>query len=279
MGQWRLPPALPGYKNCISIEGADLSETIPVVRRAKIPAATSTSGVDGQTIQNRLLMNLPRAQSLKVLQKAQAVLLPVHSVLNQADEAIQFVYFVNSGLASILTVLKNGKSVEVGLTGKEGFVGVPVAAGFKNSPTQVIMQIEGNALRVSSKDIAELMQEMPALEKGMQSYAHEVLLQASQIAACNRVHEVDQRLARWLLMSQDRIGGDLVPLTQEFLAHMLGTRRASVTVAAGDLQRQGLISYVRGQMKIVDRQRLEAASCECYQTLNRQLQAWRSEAK
>jgi CRP-like cAMP-binding protein len=141
------------------------------------------------------------------------------------------------------------------------------------------MQIEGDALRVSSKDMAELMQEMPALEKSLQSYAYEVLLQASQIAACNRVHEVDQRLARWLLMSQDRIGGDLVPLTQEFLAHMLGTRRASVTVAAGDLQKQRLISYVRGQLKIVDRPRLEASACECYQTLNRQLQAWRSEVK
>ena len=101
-----------------------MSETIPVVRRTKIPAATSTSGVDGQTIQNRLLMNLPRAQSSKILLKAQAVSLPVHTVLNHADEAIQFVYFINTGLASILTVLKNGKSVEVGLTGKEGFVGL-----------------------------------------------------------------------------------------------------------------------------------------------------------
>jgi len=117
------------------------------------------------------------------------------------------------------------------------------------------------------------------LEKSLLKYSQELALQAGQIAACNRVHEVDERLARWLLMSQDRLGGSLIPLTQEFLAHMLGTRRASVTVAAGILQKAGLISYVRGQLKIEDRKRLENASCECYATLTRQLNVWKSESE
>ena len=256
-----------------------MSENIPAFRRVRPPFQAGSDGSDGHPVENLLLGGLPRAVSQKIVQKSQFVSLPVHTVLNEADAPIQQLYFLNSGLASILSVLRNGKSVEVGLTGKEGFVGIPIVAGFKTSPTRVIIQIEGNGFRIGAKEIAGLMNEYSALEKSLQRYSQEVTLQASQIAACNRVHEVNQRLARWLLMSQDRIGGNSVPLTQEFLAHMLGTRRASVTVAAGALQRDGLISYVRGQLKIEDRARLEAASCECYATLNRQLQTWKSESK
>jgi CRP-like cAMP-binding protein len=256
-----------------------LSESVPAFRRVKLPAQTGIDGSDGHPVENIILAGLPRSISQKLVQKSQFVTLPIHAILNEADAPIQQVYFLNSGLASILSVLRNGKSVEVGLTGKEGFVGIPIAAGYKTSPTRVIIQIEGNGFRIGAKEIAALMNEHPALERGLQKYSQEVALQASQIAACNRVHEVNQRLARWLLMSQDRIGGNSVPLTQEFLAHMLGTRRASVTVAAGSLQRDGLISYVRGQLKIEDRARLEAASCECYATLNRQLQAWQAESR
>jgi CRP-like cAMP-binding protein len=256
-----------------------LPEDIPAFRRAKIPAQTGMDGADGHPVENLILAGLPRSICQKVIQRSQFITLPVHVILNEAEAPIQQLYFLNSGLASILSVLRNGKSVEVGLTGKEGFVGIPIAAGFKTSPTRVIMQIEGNGFRIGAREIAALLNEYPILEKELQRYAQELALQASQIAACNRVHEVNQRLARWLLMSQDRIGGNSVPLTQEFLAQILGTRRASVTVAAGALQKDGLISYVRGQLKIEDRVRLETVSCECYATLNRQLQAWKSESK
>jgi len=225
------------------------------------------------------LLDLPRNVSSNLIGKAQLIKLPIHSVLNEINEQIQYLYFINSGLASVLNVLHDGKSVEVGLTGREGFVGVPVIAGFKTSPTRVVMQIEGTGHRISVKDLQVAMKASSALEKSLLRYSQELALQAGQIAACNRVHEVDERLARWLLMSQDRIGGSLIPLTQEFLAHMLGTRRASVTVAAGMLQKAGLISYVRGQLKIEDRERLEHASCECYATLTRQLGAWKSESE
>jgi CRP-like cAMP-binding protein len=237
------------------------------------------AGRDGHVLANQILLSLPRSVSNPLVGKAQLIKLPIHSVLNEVNEPIRDLYFINSGLASVLNVLQDGKSVEVGLTGSEGFVGVPVVAGFKTSPTRVIMQIEGTAYRVSAKDVQAAVKTSPLLEKNLLKYSQELALQAGQIAACNRVHEVDERLARWLLMSQDRIGGSLIPLTQEFLAHMLGTRRASVTVAAGILQKAGLISYVRGQLKIENREQLENASCECYATLRRQLRTWKSESE
>jgi CRP-like cAMP-binding protein len=241
-------------------------------------AGRDGAGRNGHEFANQILRDLPRNVSTSLLGKAQLVKLPIHSILNEINEPIEYLYFINSGCASVLSVLQDGKSVEVGLTGREGFVGVPLIAGFKTSPTRIIMQIEGAGYRILPKDLLALVKTSPPLEKSLLKYSQELALQANQIAACNRVHEVDERLARWLLMSQDRIGGSMIPLTQEFLAHMLGTRRASVTVAAGMLQKAGLISYVRGQLKIEDRERLEGASCECYATLTRQLNAWKSES-
>ncbi len=242
-------------------------------------AARDGAGRDGHVLANEILLSLPRNVCNNLVSKTQLIKLPIHTILNEVNQPIQYLYFINAGLASVLNVLQDGKSVEVGLTGREGFVGVPVIAGFKTSPTRVIMQIEGTAYRIPAKDLQAALKAFPAVEKKLLKYSQELALQAGQIAACNRVHEVDERLARWLLMSQDRIGGSLIPLTQEFLAHMLGTRRASVTVAAGMLQKAGLISYVRGQLKIEDRDRLESASCECYATLTRQLSAWKSESE
>jgi CRP-like cAMP-binding protein len=266
-----------------------LSSKLPDLRRSEaapkagsdgaLGAEPDGAGRDGHALANEMLLGLPRNVCNNLVSKTQLVKLPIHSVLNEVNEPIPYLYFINSGLASVLSVLQDGKSVEVGLTGREGFVGVPVLVGFKTSPTRVIMQIEGAGYRILPKDLLAAMKTSPPLERSLLRYSQELALQASQIAACNRVHEVDERLARWLLMSQDRIGGSLIPLTQEFLAHMLGTRRASVTVAAGMLQKAGLISYVRGQLKIEDRERLENASCECYATLTRQLSAWKSETE
>jgi len=248
------------------------------IRRTKAAAQIGADGNGSQPIQNHILLTLPRSVRNAMLAKSQFVNLPIPYVLNEVGAPIQHAYFLESGLSSILNVLQNGKSVEVGLTGKEGFVGVPLIAGFKTSPTRVIMQVGGTAFRIPAKDIKVFLKDYPVLDRSLQRYSQEIALQAAQTAACNRVHEIDQRLARWLLMSQDRIGNELVPLTQEFLAHMLGTRRASVTVAAGMLQKAGLISYVRGQLKIEDRARLETAVCECYGTLKQRLDTWKSES-
>ena len=254
------------------------SRSVAVADSAPDGPGRNGAGQSGE-LANRILLSLPRNLCGSLLGKAPLVKLPTHSVLNEVNEPIQHFYFINSGLASVLNVLQDGKSVEVGLTGCEGVVGVPIVVGFKTSPTRVVMQIEGSGYRMPAKDLQAALKASPLLEKSLLKYSQELALQAGQIAACNRVHEVDERLARWLLMSQDRLGGSLIPLTQEFLAHMLGTRRASVTVAAGILQKAGLISYVRGQLKIEDRKRLENASCECYATLTRQLNVWKSESE
>jgi CRP-like cAMP-binding protein len=181
-------------------------------------------------------------------------------------------------MTSILTVLAEGKSVEVGLTGKDGFVGLPLIIGFSSGPTQAVVQIEGNAFRITARALIQVVRQCPVLTNRLQRYVQMLAMQGTQVAACNRLHEVDERLARWLLMCQDRIDSNLVPLTQEFLAHMLGTRRASVTVAAGILQKEGLITYQRGHVNIVDRTRLEAACCECCAIMRQQSMKWEREA-
>jgi CRP-like cAMP-binding protein len=181
-------------------------------------------------------------------------------------------------LGSVLSIMRDGKSVEVGLSGKEGCTALPVASGLRSSSSRIVVQVPGSAFRITAQALANALPRCPVLEKRMQQYGQVMAMQGAQVAACNRLHEVEERLARWLLMSQDRLGGDLVPLTHEFLAHMLGTRRSSVTVAAGLLQKAGLITYNRGEVKIEDRDRLEDASCECYELIRRHTATWKTES-
>jgi CRP-like cAMP-binding protein len=230
-------------------------------------------------LSNGILRRLPRKEFKTIFPKLELVPLPLHSVLNEAAKQIVFCYFMRSGLASILTVLGSGKIVEVGLTGAEGFVGLPLVAGLKSSANRVIVQVAGSAFRISARNMVATLADCPALRKSLGQFGQDVVVQSAQIAACNRLHNANQRLARWLLMSQDRLGGNLVRLTQEFLAHMLGMRRASVTVALGFLQKAGLITYVRGAVMIEDRVGLEAATCECYVSIVQQQQRWQKESK
>jgi CRP-like cAMP-binding protein len=253
--------------------------TLNMPVRAPSEFSGTTNGNLRRAVANKILRKLPRQEFKLILPRLEFVDLSLRTVLNETGEAIEYGYFMNSGLASILTVLGDGKIIEVGLTGSEGLVGVPLVAGFKSSPTRVIVQIAGSAFKISAKDIVRTLRVCPALERNLQQFAQEIALQSGQVAACNRLHNVSQRLARWLLMSQDRVGGDIVRLTQEFLAHMLGTRRASVTVAAGLLQKSGLIAYARGAVKIEDRPGLEAAACECYAAISRQSSKWQTESK
>lgn len=232
----------------------------------------------GATHPNGILHGLPRKELNRLLPQLELVSLPLHMVLNQAAKPILFGYFVTSGLASILTLLKHNRIVEVGLTGSEGFVGLPLVAGLKSSAARVIVQVKGSALRITARKLTNSLQSCPVLGKRLQGYAFEVSAQSAQIAACNRLHDVNHRLARWLLMSQDRLGGDLVGLTQQFLAHMLGTRRASVNEGINFLQKAELIQYSRGAVRILDRAGLESASCECYAAINRNHAMWKKEA-
>lgn len=233
---------------------------------------------DGKSIENRLLMRLPRKECDFIFARMNLVNLKLHDLLQEAGEAIAYCYFPNSAMASILNLMDDGKSVEVGLAGREGFVGLPMIAGFRTSASRVVTQAEGTAFRIDADDMRKALRACPQLNLLLLRYSQEAAMEVSQIAACNRLHEVEERLARWLLMTHDRVGLDILPLTQEFLSQMLGTRRASVSVAAGVLQKAGLIRHGRGQVSIVDRKGLEEASCECYRIIQEQLAHWRKES-
>ncbi len=233
--------------------------------------------IDAQPVENEILQSLSLKERSLIFSQLTFVELKAHTVLHEPGEPIQFGYFVNRGLASVLTVLLDGKSVEVGLTGKDGFVGLPLIVGFSTSPTRTVIQIDATAFRINARSLVEVTRQCPGLMNRLQRYVQVLAMQGTQVAACNRLHEVDERLARWLLMCQDRIDSNFVPLTQELLANMLGTRRASISVAAGLLQKAGLITYQRGRVTVVDRPRLERAACECYEVMGRQNKKWRSE--
>jgi CRP-like cAMP-binding protein len=239
--------------------------------------AKPPSDGDGNSIANRILLSISRKESSHVLPKLEFVRLKLHQVLHEAGETIKSAYFVNAGLISILAVQPDGKTVEVGLIGREGFTGLPLLVGYSNGPTRVMIQSDGTAYRCDAETLKQLMQQCPELQQQLHRFAHQLAMQTTQIAACNRLHDVVERLARWILMSQDRVGSDKLPLTQEFLANMLGTRRSSVTVAAGALQKAGLIAYTRGSVTILNREKLEDVACDCYGIVQQQLKNWEAE--
>lgn len=181
--------------------------------KAVTPFSNNHDG-DGTDVGNIILRGLPRKESSQLFPSLEFVRLALHQVLHEAGEAIRSGYFLNSGLGSVLTTQPDGKTVEVGLIGKEGFVGVPVIFGFKTSGLRVITQGEGTAYRVDIDTLLKILPKCPELEKELQRFSMILGMQSTQLAACNRLHDVVERLARWLLMSQDRVGGEVVPLTQ-----------------------------------------------------------------
>jgi len=248
----------------------------PSSTRAKDRASALRDG-DGNHIHNQILLAIPPNELERLLPKLEFVRLQHHQVLHDAGETLKSAYFCDSGMFSVLNLMPDGKSVEVGLVGKEGFSGLPLIAGFRTNHTRTIVQVAATAFRIEADRLKAALRESPVLERQIQRYAQIRAMQVVQLAACNRLHEVEERLARWLLMSQDRLGSNILPLTQDFLAQMLGTRRSSVSVAAGILRRAGLINYSRGAATILDRPGLIEASCECYGQLQRQTKEWESE--
>ena len=223
---------------------------------------------------NHILQVLPAKEYERLAPQLQPVSLIQNQVLFEVDEPITGGYFVNTGLVSCLTVMQNGDSIEVGLLGYEGFAGLPILLNIAHSSARLTVQIAGEAMRINADALHTLLPQLPMLERLLSRFTYLQALQAQQIAACNRLHEVDERLARWLLMTQDRVRLEILPLTHDLLAGMLGTRRSSVTVAAGILQRAGIIDYRRGKVHILDRQKLEEAACECYPVINSQLHTY-----
>ncbi|WP_431271462.1 Crp/Fnr family transcriptional regulator [Dankookia sp. P2] len=202
--------------------------------------------------------------------RLERVELGARKVLHAPEEPLDAVHFPESGWISMLATLENGDAAEVGLVGCEGLVGLPLLLGADRSPFEAMVQSEGTGLRLPADAFQEALEHSPALRTLLLRYALAFTAQVSQTAACNGRHHIEQRLARWMLMAHDRSVGDSFPMTHEFLSLMLGVRRAGVTVAAGALQRAGLIRYERGRMTITDRDGLEAGACDCYPIVRRE---------
>lgn len=218
----------------------------------------------GNTHRNHLLAALPQADLRRFFSELTTFSCPIRHVFYEAGAAINDIYFVEDGVACILTKMTDGSAVEVGMIGSEGMVGVPALLGEQVSTQRLIMQIPGTALRLSAARCKEAFDQSAAVRAAVHQFTASILSQGAQTAACNRLHAIEQRLARWLLMASDRAQSDTMPMTHEFLSTMLGVRRTGVTDTAGGLQRSGLIRYSRGQISIIDRRALEATACECY---------------
>lgn len=220
--------------------------------------------------QNRLLEALPVETFERLYPHLEPVRLSHKQVLWEPGAPIRSVYFPRNCVLSLIVVLDEDSPVEAATVGREGMAGVPVALGASSTNVKALAQVPGEAARMPAAPFREMLANDGAFAALVLRYAQALLEQTSQAVACNRRHSMDERCARWLLMTHDRVGADQFPLTHEFLAIMLGVRRASVTVAAGMLQQAGLIRYTRGRVTIVDRARLEEASCECYRVVKKQ---------
>jgi CRP-like cAMP-binding protein len=213
---------------------------------------------------NRLLAALPPEDLARLWPRLQPVELVFRQTLQAPEEPITAVYFPETGYLSRLAPMDDGDSAEVGLVGPEGMIGLAILLGGDRDGFEILVQVPGTALRMGAGAFREELDRIPALRAVLNRYALAHFEQVARSAACNGRHHVEQRLARWLLMAHDRVEGDEFPMTHEFMSMMLGVRRAGITVAAGTLQKAGLIRYERGRMEITDRPGLEAAACECY---------------
>lgn len=222
-----------------------------------------------ETIGNQLLAKLPAKELQQILPYLREVSLQRDDVLYDTGQSIEYIYFPISAALSALTIMDEGAIIQVGSIGKEGASGVSMLLGAPISIHHVICQIPGQALRINSEQLQRELLSDAALRSRLFSYHTCFLAQVSQSAACNGLHPVVKRCCRWLLMTHDRVGSDDIPLTHEFLSFMLGVRRASVTAALQALQNQGVISTSRGSITMVDRQGLEALSCQCYRDVKR----------
>jgi CRP-like cAMP-binding protein len=217
---------------------------------------------------NLILAQLPADEYAALAKHLVPVDLALEKRLSEPNQPIEFLYFINTGLISTDAVTLKGEQVEVGLIGREGFSGLPALLDQPQMSHTVIMQGSGEGLRIRSAIVRTEFLKGGMLQKLVHAFAYLQLVQITQSVLCNRMHEVEARLARWLLSSADRMESDFLHLTQEFLSQMLGVQRSTVTVAAGELQRNGLIGYSRGRIHILDRAGLTARACECYAIVN-----------
>lgn len=218
-------------------------------------------------VKNRLLVALPQEEYERLRPSLELVSLELGEVIYESGEHLDHVYFPTTAIISLLYLMKDGSSAEMGLAGNEGVVGIALFMGGGTMPNRAVVQSAGWAVRLKAKVLQSEFSLGSKFQQLLLRYTQALITQISQTAVCNRLHSVEQQLSRWLLLSHDRVEADELIMTQELIADMLGVRREGVTVAAGRLQDDGAISYVRGRIQILDRQKLEAISCECYKVV------------
>jgi CRP-like cAMP-binding protein len=217
---------------------------------------------------NLLLSNIPAAERKRLERYLEPASLELREVIQQADKPITHVYFPVDFVSSTVIEMGDGEVVEVGVTGNEGLAGIQLFLGEEATNTTTFAQIPGDGLRMAAGDFRKhVMKGGGALHDLLHRYTHAFLAQISQTAACNRLHPLDERLCRWILMTHNRVGRDEFPITQEFMGQMLGVRRPTVSTTAAILQKAGLVSYSRGRMRVLDREGLEEGACECYRAI------------
>jgi CRP-like cAMP-binding protein len=218
-------------------------------------------------VRNRLLAGLPGRDLKRLLPHLQPVTLKLGEVLYEPGARIRHCYFPSEGVVSLLTVLTPHKAAEVGMVGREGLVGMSAAVGINVSQLRAVVQGSGSALRMTAANLQKEFAASSALHRGLFRFSHSLTGQIAQTAACNRFHKAEMRLARWLLVTRDRLSSESFRLTHQFLSLMIGVRRVGVTNAASGLARRNLISYSRGKIRILNLKGLQAASCECYEVV------------
>jgi CRP-like cAMP-binding protein len=216
---------------------------------------------------NLLIDALSAAELKRIRQHLEPVDMPLGKVVYESGRHIEHVYFPTNSIVSLLYVLENGASAEIAVVGREGVVGVSLFMGGETTPSRAVVQSAGGAFRMSGAIMKEEFTRGRTMQHLMLRYTQALITQMAQTAVCNRHHSVDQQLCRWLLLSIDRLDAPEITMTQELIANMLGVRREGVTEAAGKLQKAGVISYRRGHIKVLDRPKLEAMSCECYEVV------------
>jgi CRP-like cAMP-binding protein len=218
----------------------------------------------GKPVSNKILLSISDSEYNSLRPHLEYLRLPNHLVLHEAGGRLEFAYFPNRGLISLVVVMKDGKTAEAGVVGNEGFTGTPAAVGLGRGPLRAVVQVSGDGFRVKVRALQDTLKSTPQLQMLLNRYTAIRGMQVAQTAACNRLHDIKQRLARWLLMTQDRVDSGALAITHDFLATMLGTDRPTVSLAAGLLQKEKLIEYTRGAVRIVNRRKLEDSACECY---------------
>ncbi len=218
----------------------------------------------GKAIANAILLSIPDEEFGLLRPHLEFTALPQRLRIQEPNQKLETAYFLNRGMVSLVFTTHRGESVEVGVVGNEGFTPIPVAAGLRRSPHRAVMQIAGDGFVVSVDALQTVLKSSPALQAKLNRYAAVHGMQVAQTAGCNRLHDIEQRFCRWLLLAQDCVGSGLLRITHDFLAMMLGTDRPSVSLAAGGLQKKHIIEYTRGSVRILNRKKLEGSACECY---------------